>query len=168
MAKIKSTLDIVMERTRNLSMTDEDREALQRKELTDKVRGWVGMLVDRRYSLNDLMASYREEASRAPSLREILRRELLDHIDPDAHNESILEAWKEVLGLDGGVIMEAIGSYRQAMDQGMNDCRERIRSDLAGSGIAGSAVIPNVEADPECRALSLRMKERFRQSLQGR
>jgi len=43
--------------------------------------------------------------------------------------------------------------------------RERLRGVLAASGVAGSAVLPNVQADPEWEALSIRLKERFRKSL---
>jgi hypothetical protein len=38
MAEIKSTLDIIMERTKNLTMTDEEKASFRRKEAEGKVR----------------------------------------------------------------------------------------------------------------------------------
>lgn len=69
MAKIKSTLDIVMERTRNLTITQEEKDALRRKELLDRVRGWVQALVDGKSSVSDLRSAYDEEAAQAPEAR---------------------------------------------------------------------------------------------------
>jgi hypothetical protein len=61
MGKIKSTLDIVMERTKDLTMTREDREVLEKKELTDRVRGWIQQLVDRKSTVEELKAEYAGE-----------------------------------------------------------------------------------------------------------
>lgn len=166
MAKIKSTLDIVMERTKNLTMTREDRDALNRKELADKVRGWVRMLADHKYTVEDLKMACSSEAVHAPEVMDMVRRELLALIDPDGDDPVILEAYGAVLNRDVGPVREAIDSYRRALGQGMAEHRERIRGVLAASGVSGSAVLPNVHADPEWKAFSVRIKESFRQSLQ--
>ena len=47
MAEIKSTMDLIMERTKNLTMTDEEKKKLQLDELRGKVRGWVPALCRR-------------------------------------------------------------------------------------------------------------------------
>lgn len=166
MAKIKSTLDIVMERTRNLSLTDEEKTVIHRKELDDKVRGWVQMLVDHKYTVSNLESAYLEELSHSPGVKDVLRRELLEHIDPDTDNASILDAWRDILNLDDGFISEAVVSYRTQTDQSMREYRERIREELVRSGISGSAVIPNVLSSPEWEAARKIMKERFMQALQ--
>ncbi len=46
MAEIKSTIDLIMERTRNLTMTEEEKEELRNKELTEKAKGWVVRYLD--------------------------------------------------------------------------------------------------------------------------
>ena len=53
MGKIRSTLDIVMDRTKNLSMTSEERENLKRKELSDTVRAWVQRYLDGKMNLDE-------------------------------------------------------------------------------------------------------------------
>ena len=46
MAEIKSTLDLVLERTKNLTLTEEEKKSLQRKELEGKIRGWGQKYLD--------------------------------------------------------------------------------------------------------------------------
>ena len=166
MAKIKSTLDIVMERTKNLTMTQKDRDALNKKELSDRIRGWVQMLVDHRYTIDELKTACADESAHAPEAMDILRRELLGHIDPDMDDDMILKAYGDILGLDTGPVLETIGSYRRSMAQGIAEHRQRLLETLAASGVSGSAVLPNVQAEPEWKAFSSRLKESFRQSLQ--
>lgn len=165
MAKIKSTLDIVMERTRNLTMTEDDRDALRKKDLTDRIRGWVQLLVDGRHSLRDLKSAYTGESAQSPEAADILRRELLGHIDPDTDNHAVLEAYEDVLGLGGGPVMEAVRAYREAAGKAMCEHRGRLSGVLAAAGVSGTAVVPNIQADPEWKAFSARMRDQFRRSL---
>ena len=41
MGEIKSTLDIIMEKTKGLTMSEEERTSFKEKELTGKVKGLV-------------------------------------------------------------------------------------------------------------------------------
>jgi hypothetical protein len=54
MAEIKSTLDLIMERTRNLSMTPEEKEALRRKEWHSRIQGWLQRYLDGLMGTNSL------------------------------------------------------------------------------------------------------------------
>ena len=166
MAKIKSTLDIVMERTKNLTMTQDDRDALNKRELSDRIRGWVQMLVDDKYTIDELKAACDGESVHAPEVMDMLRSELLGHIDPDLGNESVLKAYRDILGLENGPILEAIESYRRSMDQSIAEHRQRLLGTLAASGVSGTAILPNIWSDPAWQAFSKHLKESFRQSLQ--
>lgn len=167
MAKIKSTLDIVMERTKNLTMTQEDKDSLERKEWRDKIRGWIRLLIDRQSTVEELREDFITESARHPVVMEILRQELLEHIDPAADNEDILRVWEEVLGLDGRRIREAVGSFHSGQEAALSTHEEHVRSRLAGAGVSGSAVVPNMLADMEWPAITGELKEQFRKSIQG-
>ncbi len=167
MGKIKSTLDIVMERTKDLTMTREDRDVLEKKELTDRVRGWIQQLVDRKSSVEELKAEYDGESARRPVLREILHRELLAHVDPSAETlHVLLQAWEEVLGLDSAPIRQAVDAYKDSMEAARKDHEASILSLLAGTGISGTAVIPNVQADSRWTAVLEGLKGSLAASLQ--
>lgn len=161
MAKIKSTLDLVMERTRNLSMSEEERESLHRKEWRDSARGLVQRLIDNRASLSELKSFLKSQSGPSPALRDILQDELIEHIDPDSDNAPIFQALDEVLGFDVGEIREAIATYRARLDLLRHEHRERRRSELKDMEISGTAVLPNVEHDEAWKAAAKELKEEF-------
>ena len=41
MAEVKSTMDLIMEKTKHLTMSEEEKEGFRRKELSGKIRGLV-------------------------------------------------------------------------------------------------------------------------------
>jgi hypothetical protein len=165
MAKIKSTLDLVMERTRNLSLTEEEREALRRKESIDKVRGWVQKLIDHKMTMAELGSSLRADAAAYPGLRDILKEELMSHIDPDKENDLIFQALEEALELDTTPFRESIMAYHNRSDLHRHEHLERLSSELRKRGIYGEAVIPNLEHDEAWIASSKKLKEEFKDQL---
>ena len=46
MGEIKSTMDIIMEKTKGLTMTEEEKAEYKHKELTGKVRGLIQKFLD--------------------------------------------------------------------------------------------------------------------------
>ena len=47
MAEIKSTLDLVMEKTKNLSLSSEERQAQKNQEIESRIRGLLQKFKDR-------------------------------------------------------------------------------------------------------------------------
>ena len=134
MAKIKSTLDLVMERTKNLAMSREDREALQRKEWEDKARGWVQMLMDQKITIDELMKDFTVESSRYNALADILHAELTRHIDPDGDNSLILKTLTEVLGLEVKPFADFINDYHARYELYRQEHQGRMLSELKARG----------------------------------
>jgi len=165
MAKIKSTLELAMERTRNLSLSQEEKDALQRKELADKVRGWAQMLLDGNLTIHDLKKEYALESSHSTALPEILRKELLGHIDPDADNGIILQALAEVLGLDVNPIIDSIKGFQALHAVHKKEHDDRLLKELKAQGIFGTALIPNTDHYEVWMASLKSLKEQFRQKI---
>ena len=167
MAKIKSTLDLVMERTKNLAMSREDREALQRKEWEDKARGWARMLIDQKITIDELMKEFTVESSRYSALAEILRTELTRHIDPDGDNSIILKALTEVLGLEVRPFTDFINDYHARYELYRQEHQGRLLSELKARGISGTALVPNIDHDEVWQGFVKGLKDRFRQKIQA-
>ena len=55
MAEIKSTLDLVMERTRHLTMSTEERAGQQKKDFEKKLNGLLQQYEDKVLALDELM-----------------------------------------------------------------------------------------------------------------
>jgi len=167
MAKIKSTLDLVMERTKNLAMSREDREALQRKEWEDKARGWAQMLLDQKITIDELMKDFTVESSRYGALADILHVELTRHIDPDADNSIILKALTEVIGLEVKPFTDFINEYHARYELYRQEHQGRLLSELKARGISGTALVPNIDHDEVWQGFVKGLKDRFRQKIQA-
>jgi len=140
---------------------------LEKKELTDKVRGWIQQLVDRKTTVDELKAEYAGESTEHPALREILHREVLTRVDPSAETlHVLLQVWEEVLGLDSAPIRRAVDAYKDSVEAARKDHEARVLSRLAGTGISGTAVIPNVQADGQWPAVLEGLKGGLAASLQ--
>jgi hypothetical protein len=167
MAKIKSTLDLVMERTKNLAMSPEDREALQRKEWEDKARGWARMLIDQKITIDELMKEFTVESSHYSALAEILHAELTRHMAPDGDNSIILKALTEVLGLEVKPFTDFINDYHAQYELYRQEHQGRLLSELKAKGISGTALVPNTDHDEVWQAFVKGLKDGFRQKIQA-
>jgi hypothetical protein len=167
MAKIKSTLDLVMERTKDLALSQEDKEALQRKEWENKARGWAQLLMDRKITIDELKKEFIVESSRYSPLAGILHSELTLHIDPDGDNSLILKALTEVIGLDVRPFIDFIKDYHAQNELHRKEHQERLLSELKAKGISGSALVPNIDRDEVWLAFVKGLKDRFRQKIQA-
>ena len=92
MGKIRSTLDIVMDRTKNLSMTSEDRENLKRKELSDTVRAWVQRYLDGKMTLDEMRARVESSGDDRPLELSLLKSELVSGILLGVDNDKLIDA----------------------------------------------------------------------------
>ena len=60
MGEVKSTLDLVMEKTKNLNLSNEEREEQKNKEIKNRLRGLVQKFQDAVLSTDNLRADYQK------------------------------------------------------------------------------------------------------------
>lgn len=154
MAEIKSTIDLIMERTKNLSASPEEREAWHRREREKHIRGLIQRLLDGSLPLEDARDELEKEkkAGRAAEALGHLKTALAAHADPDSDNERLFRIVRELIGTSEERLQETLQSCRAELDAKKTALTERQRGELESLGIAGSAVIPNPEADPQWKA----------------
>ena len=58
MGEIKSTLDLVLEKTRHLSQTDEEKQVQKQKDIANRLNGLLQQYQDRMLSLTQLQRAY--------------------------------------------------------------------------------------------------------------
>lgn len=148
MAKIRSTLDIVMERTKGLSMSREERERLRDKELSDKARAWAQWYLDEKWSWDDLRSRLESAGDDRPRLTSLLEKELASGIRLGADNSRIVDALGRLSGAGTDRIAQVVELYQGELLSALDRHREEGRLRLEAAAIRGSAVIPNQEADP--------------------
>ena len=113
MGEIKSTLDLVMERTRHLSLSAGEKEAQQREDFEKRLQGLLQQYADSVLSVEELrerMAALEKETGVADPKTAVAA--VLGRIDPD-RNDHRWPALLEHLAPDIGRPLDAIlAAYR--------------------------------------------------------
>ncbi len=143
MAEIKSTLDIIMERTKNLTMTDEEKASVRRKEAEGKVKGWIQKYQDGAIGLDTLKSDFKKEVTEYPEVLRILKTQLLDCVKLNGDNGRVLRLLEDILGISTERIENIIQSSNRKMDILRIKRIEGLGEELKERKIYGSSVIPN-------------------------
>jgi hypothetical protein len=169
MSGIKSAIELAMERTKNLVMTQEERKSLAMKEMENRIRAVV-----RRYlegfiesdGVNkEILGVEGDEKSKMLVLTDVM----VDEFDVKERNERLLDLLghvatraSEPLGKDLEGMREV---YVRQIEGGKPAVHERILGRLKEMGITGGAVEPNAEEWDEWGESIKAAGEAFRQRI---
>ncbi len=168
MAEIKSTLDIIMEKTKGLTMTDEEKKELKRKEMAGKVKGLVQKISDGFMGLDGLKKELAALGKgHEDMLRVIMMSEIAGRIQPEGDNEPLMEILEKTIGMDTGPIRDFFADSQRKLEKEKVARGKRLMKRLKKKGISGSAVIPNLEADSQWRDYVSNLKETFQKEVEG-
>jgi hypothetical protein len=148
MAEIKSTLDLVMEKTRHLTMTDNDKLEQAAAEFKAALNGLIQQYLDRGADTDRFREQlYSLEQSGSFSDRGIVIGEIARRIDPDVDNRLLLDLLQSACEVDVSGIRILLEKCVQAVDREADAAHRRAMEELGKRGISGSAVVPNFHAD---------------------
>ncbi len=152
MAEIKSTLDIVLEKTKHLVLTPEERHAMERREHLEKVPGIVQKFLDDAWTVDHMTEAWQAipEVFREEARREIVRK-LLDALSPEETGGKIATALKAFAAPGDIPYLERLGRLVTPGPQSQSSWegrRQRLLDKLAERGIGGDAVHVTPDVDP--------------------
>ncbi|MFO7601576.1 MAG: hypothetical protein R6X27_17500 [Candidatus Desulfacyla sp.] len=168
MGEIRSTLDIIMEKARGVQVTEEDKAAFMRREVEGKIRGILQRHLDGILDTEQLQSEMeafggdRQEIAAAA-----LRRECLERMVLDGDNHGLLNVLSRVSGFDTKPVEKLLLRYREELERKRSHREALLGEHLKRQGISGSAVVPNLKADPEWTRYSAETRDRFHQELAG-
>ncbi len=167
MGEIKSTLDLVLERTKHLSLSDKEKKARQEKEFSDHLNGLLQKYQDGILTLEDVLKEARALAKDfGLEMGPVLLDLAFARLDFDKENAPFLELIRKVMGAGTGGIEEVLGQYRKARDAALDKALAAAAKTLDRQHqISGSAVLPNPEKDPEVKAALSALKASFKTAL---
>jgi hypothetical protein len=154
MGEIKSTWDIVMEKTKGLKISSGDRERIKRGQLASRANNIFHRYMDTQgnpaYLQKELQGLGVEE-------REVVRRELLlqllDAIELSRDNRKVITGIETLKGKPVTKTVERLNllasEYRASMDEKSTEIGGIFLHRLADRGISGSAVVPSLEGKRE-------------------
>jgi hypothetical protein len=153
MAEIKSTLELALERTKKMAISEKEKDEIRQKKLLEKAKG----------------LSHRYREGRAP-LSELQKEiERMDEKTSAAVKEFLLSLWNDALSVkdEGERLIKGIewlkngrieevrerfrllsSQYREEMEKTRHEARTQLEEALKREGIAGSAVVANLEGSP--------------------
>ena len=154
MAEIKSTLELAMERTRKILISQEEKEEIKRKEIVQKATGMFHRYMDDNLSLNEMTKEIErmEEKARA-TVRDVLLSQWIDAVSLDAENEKLLRGIESLKGRNVDDVKQKLEVLRSEYEREKHEAEQnvgvRLAEALRNENIHGSAVVPHVRGSKE-------------------
>ena len=148
MAEIKSTLDLIMEKTKGLTLSDEEKADLKRKELEKNVRGLVQRYLDSLIDKKTLHTTLDDMKHGDDATTEtVLAHEFLQRLDPLNDNDRLLDIIDFFSDDSISDIRLALDHFQDACGGFKKELGDELCAQLAELGISGSALVPNADGD---------------------
>jgi len=166
MGEIKSTLDIVLEKTKNLKLSSEEKREQKNKEIEGRVKGLLQKYQDGLLSLEQFNNDYRKlRNNRNLPDDTVVINEIIARLDLDQNNQTLLGLFK-IFGITSTAIESIFNDYKNAYQSAAEIRIEQLKNQFAKNhSISGSAVVPNLMADEQwCKdvqAIRVRFEEKL-------
>lgn len=167
MGEIKSTLDLVMERTRHLTLSSEEKSAQDARDQRRRIQGFIQKYRDQTLTLSELEGQLaRDCPTELHAKGGMLHRELLRQIDLNQDNEAVLFLLKSLCKVDPAPIADLFAEYDENISAaGERQASRHLATLAAERGIGGKALIPNLQSDPEWRKIREDIEQRYGERL---
>jgi Rad3-related DNA helicase len=149
MAEIKSTLDLVLEKTRNLKMTEEEKTKQKQAELKGKLKGLIQQYLDGLVYLESACSNIRELAGDQAS-GNIVVSELLNRLDTeydklgsDCHPK-IFDLIASLFSVQRSSLEKFFQQWETELESDRQLYISKIKSEWSQKQLFGSALMPNL------------------------
>ena len=151
MPEIKSTLDLVMERTKNMILSKDEKQYQDAETAKKHFNGALQKQLDGHITLKDLQQTMGELQQKHPGLEiSTLRSVLMEKIDLDALQGPLPDLLHTLFGFRIEGLKQVGQQYAAEIQSTAEKSMAQVRQELEQQyQIAGSAVLPNLEADPQ-------------------
>ena len=150
MAEIKSTLDLVMEKTKHLSLSSKEKETQETIEAEKKINGLLQQVADGTLVLDELYGQLDEfKITLKDNLKALLLKTIARRVALDGDNRDLLIVLATYCNLEITPIERILVEYQTTRQQEAAARRTAVTQALAERyHISGSAVVPNLSSDP--------------------
>jgi hypothetical protein len=166
-SELKSTLELVLEKTRNITTTPEEKEQIKKQEYIDQATILLNRYLSREERVEDLVKALAGNDFLVNEFLSLLwdKLNIVSGINP-----RVLEAIT-LFQKDGEVIANKLKEleeeYQREREEKLKNLRKSIIESLAQRGIKGSAVIPNPEGSQEGKGLLKSLEEEYEHKLRA-
>jgi len=169
MAEIKSTLDIIMEKAKKFSVTEEEKQGFKRQELESKIKGLVqkaldGILDSDRFQVE--MAAL--QAKEKDLVDQILKDEVVARLEVEAKSEALLKMLEYAAGPVKAGVKKILADFEGQTARQKDSRRKTLLESFKKKGVSGSGVLPNLDADPEWARVRSEMRRQLQEEIRER
>jgi hypothetical protein len=148
-AKIKSAIELAMERTKNLVMDEKEKEEFARRGLEDKLRAIMRRFLEGMIGREELLAELGGMKTVTRERRLLLTDLILEEFDLAGDKERLFDLL-ELVGEESGVGLAADARrlkdrFHEELRANATAVREEILKRLGRMGISGTSLEPNTE-----------------------
>jgi hypothetical protein len=163
MAEIKSTLDLVMERTRHLTLSEEEKREQALGEFKRNVSGLIQKFQDGFLTPDSFRVDlHRLQESSQVMDNGIIFEEITRRLDLDGDNSPLIQLLAGTCGAEPEGLTAILAAYMEALEDLTGNRLDQAKRGLERErGISGTAVLPNLSADPGWIADQQRLRDRF-------
>ena len=169
MGEIKSTLDLVMEKTKNLNLSDAEKQTQKDKEIESRLKGLVQKFQDEIISLEKFKAEYhslRKAYNLAAGKHKLLLNAICARLELGKDNQALIDLLFQFADSDIEGIALVLQDFDTAIQTAASAQSQIAKNQLAGKHfISGSAVVPNLNSDPAWRNKVEEIKAEFQAKL---
>lgn len=168
MSEIKSTLDLVMERTKNMILSRDEKQSQEAETARKHFNGALQKHLDGLTTLKELQQTVGGLHQKHPGLEiNTLPSVLLEKIDLDALQGPLPDLLHTLFGYRIDGLTQLGRDYIEQIDSLAQQHADRARRELEQQHqIAGSAVLPNLEADLQWIQEKGKIEAGFKQRLE--
>jgi hypothetical protein len=167
MAEIKSTLDLVMEKTKHLTLSKEEKKEQEHIEVSKKLKGLLQKYHDNLFKKEKLIIEL-ESLKKTYDLKinKILAQMILDDLKLGHNNKWFFKLLNEICVLDTYRLEKMFIDFLNKIEIAAEKRIKKIKENFAKEhSISGSAVVPNLETDNEWLSTFEKIKVKFDKAL---
>lgn len=149
MGEIKSTLDIVLEKTKHLTMGCEEKKNRAQEEVQKKMKGLVQKFQGQAIRLEQLKKEVNHlQTSYELDCRKVLLNEVFDRLDLNQDNGHLISMLNRLYNFDTAALEKELNHSQKEIQLLENRMTGKILQNLSEKfNLSGTAIVPNLEND---------------------
>jgi hypothetical protein len=151
MAEIKSTLELAMERTKKMTISEKEREEIKQKEIEQKASSLSHRYIEGNLPLNEILREMeRMDEKTLTTVKEALLSQWINALSLSEEGERLLKGIESLKHRNADELKQRhhqlLSQYRKEKEEIKEKVRVQLTETLRREGISGSALEPNIEA----------------------
>ena len=169
MAEVKSTLEIALEKAKNMEISSDERRRFKHEAMVSRARDIFQDHMNNFHRSDIIRQALKESLEDAPLLRQCLTELLVGALEPGQSSERIWEGLHELGVFDTDTFKKTLTRITENSVRSQGETREQLKDqivrDLSEIGISGTALDINLEASGHCKDTLQELNQKTRADL---